>query len=333
MSKSHIAQVGFLMPVISDLMDSGVNVERLLITSGLDRFKLNDPNFYVPVEFMYKFFDQVHRQQGIDELAVQFSESIELATLSQWGELVALAPDLLSAFQFGVKNNGVILSNQQLDLEINGAITTFQQRFTDSSSFGRDQTEHLAFSLLIRSVQLATGGNWAPLEIHFQSSTMPNIESLFPSGWNAKIVLGQPATAIKFPTSLLTKPMSGAGLSSHLSNNFPGTGSLSSRIERLLDSKHDYLHMNAGLITDMTSLSTRTLQRNLAEEGESMSSIIDKWRLKKSLEMLAIPNIYIKEISEFLGYNDVSNFNRAFRRWTNTTPCDYREGLSKDISI
>jgi len=39
MSKSHIAQVGFLMPLISDLMGSGVNVERMLITPGLDRFK------------------------------------------------------------------------------------------------------------------------------------------------------------------------------------------------------------------------------------------------------------------------------------------------------
>jgi len=276
---------------------------------------------------MYKFFAQVHRQQGIDELAVQFSKSIELATVSQWGELITLAPDLLSAIQFGANHTGVLLSNEHIGFAINGAITTFRQRLTDSPNFGREQTDFLLFSLMIRDAQLATGRNWVPLEIHFQSNTLPNIESLFPSGCNAKILLGQPATAIKFPTSLLTKPMLGAGPSSHLANDFPETGSLSSRVERLLDSKRNDLHMNTHLIADMASLSTRTLQRNLAEEGASISGIIDQWRFKKAFEMLGIQNLNIKEISEFLGYNDVSNFNRAFRRWTNTTPSRYRESL------
>ena len=327
MTKSHIVQVGFLMPVFAELMESGVNVERLLITSGLEKFKLDDPNGYVPVEFMYEFFAQVHRQQGIDELAVQFSKSIELATVSQWGELITLAPDLLSAIQFGANHTGVLLSNEHIDFEINGAITTFRQRLTDSPSFGREQTDFLLFSLMIRGAQLATGANWVPLEIHFQSNTLPNLESLFPSDCNAKIFLGQPATAMKFPTSLLTNPMLGGSPSSHLANDFPETGSLSSRVERLLDSKRDDLHMNTHLIADMASLSTRTLQRNLAEEGASISGIIDQWRFKKALEMLGIQNLNIKEISEFLDYNDVSNFNRAFRRWTNTTPSRYRESL------
>jgi len=331
MHRSHIVQVGFLMPAFAELMEAGVNVERLLITSGLEKFKLDDPNGYVPVEFMYEFFAQVHRQQGIDELAVQFSKSIELATVSQWGELITLAPDLLSAIQFGANHTGVLLSNEHIDFEINGAITTFRQRLTDSPSFGREQTDFLLFSLMIRGAQLALGANWIPLEIHFQSNTLPNLESLFPSDSNAKIFLGQPATAIKFPTSLLTKPMLGAGPSSHLSNDFPETGTLSSRIDRLLDSKQDGVHININHLSDITNLSTRSLQRHLAKEGRTVSDIVDQWRFKKTLEMLEVQHLNFKEISQFLGYNDVSNFNRAFRRWTNTTPSSYREDLLKAI--
>ncbi len=43
---------------------------------------------------------------------------------------------------------------------------------------------------------------------------------------------------------------------------------------------------------------------------------------------MEIQNLRIKEISQFLGYNEVSNFNRAFRRWTNTTPSRYRDAYS-----
>ncbi len=259
MGKSHVVQVGFLMPVFAELIEAGINAEHLLKLSGLNRFNLSDPNLYVPVDFMYEFFTKVKHQQGIDDLAVQCLKKIDLISISQWGELVASTPDLLSAFQFGIKNNGVMISNQLLDLEVNGATTTFKNGLIDTSSTGRDQTEYIAFSLLIVSVRLATGSNWVPLEIHFQSTTMPNLDLLFPKGCNAKIILGQPATAIKFPTSLLKLPMLVENSLSHPENNFPGTGSLSSRVERLLDSTRNDLHMNTNLIADMTNLSTRTL--------------------------------------------------------------------------
>ena len=35
----------------------------------------------------------------------------------------------------------------------------------------------------------------------------------------------------------------------------------------------------------------------------------------------------ISEVAWALGYNDVANFSRAFKRWSGKTPREYREGI------
>ncbi|HCD76524.1 MAG TPA: AraC family transcriptional regulator, partial [Alcanivorax sp.] len=35
----------------------------------------------------------------------------------------------------------------------------------------------------------------------------------------------------------------------------------------------------------------------------------------------------ISEVAYALGYNDVANFSRAFKRWSGKTPREYREGI------
>lgn len=323
----HVTQVGFFKPVLDGLQQSGVNLERLLRSSGLDKFQLDDVERYVPVNAMYTLFDEIQRREGIDDLVEQFAEQIDLVTLSDWGEMIAHTPDILSALQLGTQYGGVVLSQEHVGFEINGSTTTYWQRFSDKPAIGRAHADFVSFALAVKGFQLAAGPDWAPLEVHLQSHTAPNLDILFPSGCNTKVLLGQSATAIKFPTSMLTMPMLGENTPSLLKANFTNLETLSTKIDKLLDSKQEGLSTNINLISEMINSSTRTLQRDLAEEGTSISNIIDQWRFKKTLELIADPNMRIKDISEQLGYSVVSNFNRSFRRWTNTTPNSYRDRL------
>lgn len=323
----HIAQVGFFNPVLDGLQQAGVNIDRLLRLSGLDKFQLDDVEHYVPVDAMYTLFDEIQCQEGIDDLVEQFAEKIDLATLSNWGEMVAYTPDVLSALQLATQYSGVTLSHERAGFEINGTTTTYWQRFIDQPAIGRQHADFVSFALAVKGFQLSTGPDWQPLEIHLQSHTAPNLDILLPSASNTKVFLGQSATAIKFPTAMLTMPMLGENAPPQLMADFTNLVTLSTKITHLLDSKQNALSTNIKLIAEMTNTSTRTLQRNLAEEGTSISEVIDQWRFKKALKLLDDPNMRIKDISEQLGYAVVSNFDRTFRRWTNTTPNSYRDRL------
>lgn len=327
MPQLNIVQTGFFKPILDGLDDSGVDLNKLLRSTGLHQFHLEETERYVPVHSMYSLFDTLNRQEGINDLLVPFSQQVELASLSQWGEMIASTPDILTAIQTAVKYDAVVLSHEQAGFEINGNTAKYWQRFTDQQTRGREQADFLSFALAIKGFQLAAGKDWAPLEIHLQSHSAPNLDVLLPPGSNTKILLGQAATAIIFPTSMLAMTMLGDAVPGDLPSEFPPVVTLSSKIDHLLGSLQPDLIPNVGLIAEMTDSSKRTLQRKLAEEEASVSSVIDQWRFKRSLQLLANSETKVKEIYEQLGYANAPNFVRAFRRWTGVSPNAYRDQL------
>ena len=74
-------------------------------------------------------------------------------------------------------------------------------------------------------------------------------------------------------------------------------------------------------------LSQRTLQRRLQEEGSSFQQLLDDTRRELAEQYLAQPNLTLLEVAYLLGFADPSNFFRAFRRWFDMTPGEYRARL------
>ncbi len=91
-----------------------------------------------------------------------------------------------------------------------------------------------------------------------------------------------------------------------------------------------FLHTNAYLgiptleaIAANFNTSPRTLQRKLQEEGITYQQLTDEVRKSLALHYLQSGKYPIKEISYILGYNELSAFSRAFKRWTGTAPVNY----------
>jgi len=77
-------------------------------------------------------------------------------------------------------------------------------------------------------------------------------------------------------------------------------------------------------VASQLCVSSRTLMRNLKEEGTSFQDLIDScnkelasWYLKNTSDTIEI-------IALRLGYQDPRNFSRTFRRWYDTTPSQFR---------
>lgn len=72
-------------------------------------------------------------------------------------------------------------------------------------------------------------------------------------------------------------------------------------------------------------MSSRTLKRRLAERGSSFTELRDRECRDRSLYLLRSSQLSVADISLRLGYSTLPNFARAFRRWTGTSPGNYRE--------
>lgn len=71
--------------------------------------------------------------------------------------------------------------------------------------------------------------------------------------------------------------------------------------------------------------SARNMQRKLREENLTYQQLADDVRKTLALHYLQTSAHPLKEVSYMLGYNELSAFSRAFKRWTGHTPGGYQK--------
>lgn len=71
-------------------------------------------------------------------------------------------------------------------------------------------------------------------------------------------------------------------------------------------------------------LSPRTLARRMAQQQLDFSTLLDRARRDAALQAVAESDRALAEIGQSLGFAEPSTFWRAFRRWTGTTPAQWR---------
>lgn len=72
-------------------------------------------------------------------------------------------------------------------------------------------------------------------------------------------------------------------------------------------------------------MSERSVQRSLSEEATSYREIVDKVRKSLALAHLARPGNSTADVAFLLGFSEPSAFTRAFRRWTGSSPTQFRQ--------
>lgn len=109
-----------------------------------------------------------------------------------------------------------------------------------------------------------------------------------------------------------------------LLENLKQKDSMVNEIQQILVScAGDYpdIEMLAGAF----KISSRTLRRQLANIGTSYQKILNKVRCQLSIEYLSRTDISIEDISNLIGFSDVTNFRHAFKKWVGKTPSFYRK--------
>ncbi|MEX0941988.1 MAG: AraC family transcriptional regulator [Pseudomonadales bacterium] len=183
-------------------------------------------------------------------------------------------------------------------------------------------------------MELLTGRPFRPNVIHFNHAEPPYAVK-YASVFRCPIRFNQRYSEYRFDSSLLQRPLAEADANTariceescrKLLNQMEIEEDIVSRICHLLLStpgefpKLDHIASNL-------SIGTRTLRRRLKSLGTSYQRILDDVKKELAMEYLQTTTLSIQEISDLLGYSEVTNFRRAFVKWAGVSPYRYRQEL------
>jgi AraC-like DNA-binding protein len=77
-------------------------------------------------------------------------------------------------------------------------------------------------------------------------------------------------------------------------------------------------------LAQMLNFSARTYRRKLEQEQQSYQELLDQVRAEHATHYLENTNLPLSTIAYTIGFNDASNFRRAYTRWTGNSPGDVR---------
>jgi AraC-like DNA-binding protein len=112
-----------------------------------------------------------------------------------------------------------------------------------------------------------------------------------------------------------------------LANRQGDVSQLRTKVENAISSLLPHGRVLAGDVARILGMSERTLGRRLADLGLSFSDVLQQLRRDLAIRYLDDPKLQVSKIAWLLGFQQVSAFTHACKRWTGRTPREMRSSF------
>ena len=310
----------------------GAPVSRVLAGTGISSDILESEDAIIPLERAFKFGELACHAVGTEHLPLVIGLPKTLEQYGSYGSLIQEARTVYEYLSNGVRLYGMLISGQRLWLSRHGDQYRLNLATVGEPGLGSYQTHLQSLITTIAVLRRSLGQSWTPAEISFAyksreklpDSDLLNDSIIIRGAGLSYISISKHEMTTAFrceqAVTLHSPPMSVSGA---IPEDFLGLVRV--QIESLLPiGKH-----HIDFVADSMMMSRRSLQRRLVENQQSYSRLLAETRLDIASARLATSDQPISEIAAELGYQDASNFSRAFRRKTGVSPRHYRISTKK----
>ncbi|MBT4642702.1 MAG: AraC family transcriptional regulator [Deltaproteobacteria bacterium] len=314
------------------LINSGISKNDIEGAAGISLAQLNDPDEMVAVDHYIAI------EKAAPELANNPGIFIELGRVktgtSQTGVLghvAAACETLLESFQQAIRFSRLLSNVNRMELREEGYLAEFV--FTrEPPAFFTIQSIELAFSRTLTLMKDLWGDNFEPNEVHFQYSPPEHVELYHKIFKNAQF--NQPENQILFLRKLLLRknpfrqPYVDDVIRKHAEKLLEKKTEKTTIQQQVIAIITKYLpkgQLNIELVASELGMSRQTVFRKLKSEAEiSFQELLDGTRMQLAKDYVNNSDFMLTEIAYLLGFSENSAFHRAFKRWFNKTPREYR---------
>lgn len=290
--------------------------------------------------------DRVTYQQRIDQLSNMLDllgmdgawlESPRTVSISDYGLLgyaMMSSATLEQAVQIAVKYHKLAGAMFELAFDVDGDEAVLRiDHLLPGGRVGQYTVEEL-FAGISRLIGLLLGRDHKPSRILLNYEA-PEYAEKHLQCFRCPVIFDQPSCQYRFSREELAESLAEADANTariceescrKLLSQMEIEDDIISRIcHLLLSTPGEFPKLDA--VANKLSLGARTLRRRLNDLGTSYQRILDDVRRELAIEYLRTTNLTVQEIAELLGYSEVTNFRRAFLRWVELSPYQYRKQI------
>jgi AraC-like DNA-binding protein len=328
-SAEHTVAAGLFYPLVETVKHWGVTAEQLLGPFGLRMSDVAEPHARLPHSLHLAIIDRARALTEEPALGIFWGLQIRASVFGYLGFATTSAATLRDAIELAVQFAPLASTAEGMRLHVEGnQVSLFLEDRLGTASV-RDVITLARLVSLWRIGETITGrALHASAEVAFpEPAYFARFSYLAPA-----VRFDRPATRAIISAEALDYPLVSADpMALRLAAeqcgrellSLSGGGRLVRTVRGLLWKSEGGLRSPAEVAGAM-HMSPRTLRRKLESQGQSLSALFDRERRDRALSLLASPELSLLQIAERLGYRNVQSFDRAFRRWTGTTPAAHR---------
>ena len=310
---------------------AGGDAERVFRRAGLDLSEIRDPSRWIREEQYRRVLEFASEATGDDCFALRVGTAFDLRNYGILGYATLNCATLGEAAASLVRYFEVMRKGARFTLKVEGETASVRFHAVKSPYEMPRHEAELALARLCKGIRDLVGSDWMPQRVHFAHQRKGGLDE-HERFFGVRPHFGMDGNRVVLSRADMQRRNRAADqrlyqiMKHRLEALLPerGEDDLVLKVrEEIAEALSEGASLNAT--AGRLGLGARTLQRRLRDRGLAYNDLVEQVRREESFRHLRHGDLQISEIAVRLGYSEVSAFDRAFRRWSGTSPLAFRQ--------
>jgi AraC-like DNA-binding protein len=310
-----------------------IEVDAVLCKAGLTHQQIDDPRARLSVKAQIRFLEIAATALRDDCLGFHLAQKFDLRMAGLFHYVLASSDTLDEALQRAARYSAIVNEGITLRFREGRDIVI---RFDYAGVARHTDCHQIEFAMvtLVRTCRQLTNRHVSASRVSFTHQRRKDIAE-FRTFFGSDVAFGAAVDELAFSPAI--RQMSVVGADPYLNDLLvqyceeaisaratkPSSFALS--VENAVAQLLPHGEARAGTVARKLGVSRRTLARRLASEGLTFAGVLQSLKSDLAKRHLADEGLSISEIAWLLGYQHVSAFTHAFKRWTGSAPRALRQ--------
>jgi len=319
--------------VIEDLRRRRIPFDGLLKEVGLRRTDVDNPENRLPQAAVFRLIESAASLAGDPSYGLRLGAAQDARARGVLGFLALNSPTLIDAMINMERFYKVAREGGEFEIERKDGHVTLRFRPGEPALRGFRQNAEFLAATVVRVCRDLTRHAIFPIGAEFIHEK-PNARVEYENILGCPIKFGQAWDAMIYTEETMRLPVEGADIKlrqvlelmcQRVLGPVPEMQDVVRKVRALILERLPTGLVNIDIVAEELNMSSKTLERRLAERGKSFSGLLDGARYEAAKHYLEATDMRISQIAYMAGYTEPSALVRAFKRWTGTTPVQFRD--------